>query len=64
VLSNEFLADVSTRPMSRWKYIPKSQLLAALKGKGGKLARSDKDEHDPPEFERVGDKYVDLEVFL
>ncbi len=62
VLGNEFLADISTRPMARWRYIPKLELLEALRGKGGKLARSDKAEHDPPEFNRVEDKYVDVEV--
>jgi beta-lactamase superfamily II metal-dependent hydrolase len=62
VLGSEFLADVSTRPMARWKYIPKSELLLALKGKGGKVARSDKDEQDPTDFIRVEDKYVDVTI--
>ncbi|HXO30853.1 MAG TPA: hypothetical protein VN901_00720 [Candidatus Acidoferrales bacterium] len=62
VLGNEFLADVSTRPMSRWKYIPKRELLVALKGRGGKVARSDKAEADPAEFKRVEDRYVDVSI--
>jgi beta-lactamase superfamily II metal-dependent hydrolase len=62
VLGDQFLADVSTRPMARWRYIPKRELLEALRGKGGKLARSDKAEHDPPEFNRVEDKYVDVMI--
>jgi beta-lactamase superfamily II metal-dependent hydrolase len=62
VLGSEFLADVSTRPMSRWKYIPKRELLVALKGRGGKVARSDKAEEDPVEFKRVENRYVDVSV--
>jgi beta-lactamase superfamily II metal-dependent hydrolase len=62
VLDNDFVAAVSTRRMSRWKYIPKPELLAALKGKGGKVARSDKDENDPHEFKRVQDRYVDVNI--
>ncbi len=62
VLNRDFVADVSTRRMSRWKYIPKPELLAALKGKGGKVARSDKAENDPHEFKRMQDRYVDVNL--
>ncbi len=53
VLGDGVCEMVSTRPMKKWKYIPKEELLTELRKKKRSLARSDKaDPKDSPQFER------------
>jgi beta-lactamase superfamily II metal-dependent hydrolase len=53
VLGEGVCEMVSTRPMKKWKYIPKEELLVALREKNRTLARSDVvDPVESPQFER------------
>lgn len=61
-LPNDLLAMVSVRPVSRWQYIPKKELLARLAEKGVRLARSDKFGEAPPEFRREGNWSIDVDI--
>jgi beta-lactamase superfamily II metal-dependent hydrolase len=53
VLPADVFAMASTRTMERWKYIPKEELLAALRKKSKRVVRSDQaDPKDSVEFRR------------
>lgn len=63
ILKENFLAMVPVRPIKKFKRIPRVPLMDALRDKPGKVVRSDKpDPVDPPEFKRVNDVYVELQV--
>jgi beta-lactamase superfamily II metal-dependent hydrolase len=63
ILKENFLAMVPVRPIKRFKRIPRTPLIDALRNKPGKVVRSDKpDLADPPEFKRVNDVFVELEI--
>lgn len=63
VLGKDFWAMVSTRAMKRWKYIPKTELLTALRKKTARVVRSDiKGADESREYRRVGDAYVEVAI--
>ena len=63
ILSNEFWAMVSTCEVKQWKHIPKPELVSALREKSKNVVRSDKeDKPDPPDFNREGKIYVEVEI--
>jgi beta-lactamase superfamily II metal-dependent hydrolase len=54
LLPRGFKAMTSVRGIPKFKFIPKTELMEALKHKKGKIARSDKPEDDPTGFTRDG----------
>jgi len=63
ILKENFLAMVPVRPIKKFKRIPRVPLMEALRNKPGKVVRSDiPDPVDPPEFKRVNDIYVELQI--
>jgi beta-lactamase superfamily II metal-dependent hydrolase len=52
VLRKNFKAMTPVRPIKTFKFIPKTELMAALKAKPGKIARADKPAEDPKGFSR------------
>jgi len=65
VLKQGFKAMASVRPIKTFKFIPKSELMTALKEKPGRIARSDLPEEDPPGFTRdVNDFCVETKISI
>jgi beta-lactamase superfamily II metal-dependent hydrolase len=65
VLQKNFKAMASVRFIQRFKHIPKTELMTALKNKSGKIARSDKPEEDPTGFFRdPTDYYVETKIAI
>ena len=63
LLQKGFIAMASVRPIKNFKFIPKSELMTALKEKPGKIARSDRPEEDPTGFTRdANDLCVDTKI--
>ncbi|HEX5709143.1 MAG TPA: MBL fold metallo-hydrolase [Pyrinomonadaceae bacterium] len=63
VLGKDFSAMASTRHMAKWKFIPKTELMEALRKKSKSVVRSDKpDPTDPPGFKREPDLFVETEL--
>ncbi|PYT09395.1 MAG: hypothetical protein DMF60_02645 [Acidobacteria bacterium] len=52
VLKKGFKAMASVQPIKMFKFIPKTELMTALKGKPGDIARSDRPDEDPAGFTR------------
>ena len=52
MLKQGFKAMASVRSIKTFKFIPKFELMTALKEKPGKIARSDRPEEDPAGFAR------------
>lgn len=61
-LPDGFAAMVSVSPVSRWPFIPKKELVERLKGKGVRIARSDKRRETPEGFTREGDWWTELAI--
>ena len=58
-------AMASVRHIPMFKYIPKTELIDALKVKKSKLARSDKPNEDPAGFKRgASDFYVETQISI
>ena len=57
VLKKGFKAMASVRPIKRFKFIPKFELMTALKDKPGKIARSDMPQEDARGFTRDVDDF-------
>ena len=57
-----FSAMVSTRPMSKWKLIPKKELLAALGAKSKAVVRSDQLSAIPSGFTKQGESWVETKI--
>ncbi len=63
VLGKDFAAMASTRRMSRWKFIPKTELMEALRKKSKRVVRSDFAEPtDPSGFKREADLFVETDL--
>lgn len=63
ILSSEFTAMASVRSIAKWKFIPKNELMEALRKKSRKVVRSDKaDPKDPQGFTRVEDLHVETKI--
>jgi beta-lactamase superfamily II metal-dependent hydrolase len=55
-------AMVSTHPMARWKFIPKRELLDALRGLSEQVARSDETDGAVPGFTYESDLFIETRV--
>ena len=65
VLPKGFKAMASVRPIQMFQFIPKAELMQALKKKSSKIARSDKPDEDPSGFTRnAADYYVETQVSI
>jgi beta-lactamase superfamily II metal-dependent hydrolase len=62
VLADDFLAMASVRPITKFRFIPKTELMQELRKKSNKVVRSDKaDVADPPQIIRK-DRYVEAKI--
>jgi beta-lactamase superfamily II metal-dependent hydrolase len=65
VLKHGFRAMASVRAIKTFKFIPKFELMTALKAKPGKIARSDKPEEDAAGFKRdTAGFYVETKILI
>lgn len=62
VLGKNFLAMASVRPISSFRFIPKAELLEALRKKPGKVVRSDQADVPDPRIIKREDYYVETRI--
>lgn len=55
-------AMVSVTPVSRWPFIPKKELIERLRGKGARIARSDRGRGTPADFKREGNWWTQITI--
>lgn len=61
-LPPDMLAMVSVRPVGRWEFIPKKELLERLGARGARVARSDRSEEAPADFRHEADWWIEADI--